>query len=283
MDGSLCLSEGVLWVARPDAPARLQAYDLDGRALAAGFELPRAERIEPRGLAVDADRRLWLADARGHGVWAWSVFGRPLLRLSDASAEWIDRPGQLGEVVDVETRGVEDELEILVASAGWRRHGLQCLRTDGTVLDSLRPLGDPAGQFRGLGALAVQGETLYACEPRAGRIQVFRGRSFHYALELPRNGGGMLEPRALAPLADGRLVVVTGGERSAVLLLDASAKRLATLADEGEGEGRVLEPSDVVVEEGADDRHTRVAVVDLAGERIQVFNLEGTCYGAFER
>lgn len=279
----MCLREGVLWVARPDAPARLQAYDLDGHALAAGFDLPRSERIEPRGLAIDADRRLWLADGRAHGVWAYSVFGKPLLRLSDGEGGGHDRPGRLGEVVDVETRGVEDELEVLVASAGWRRHALQCLRPDGTVLDSLRPLGDPDGQFRGLGALAVRNEELFACEPRAGRIQVFRGRSFHYALELPRGPHGLLEPRAVAPLSDGRLVVAAGGERSALFVLDASAKPLRRLAEEGEDEGRVLEPTDLAVDEAGDDRHTRVCVLDLAGERVQVFNLEGTCYGRFER
>jgi len=32
---------------------------------------------------------------------------------------------------------------------------------------------------------------------------------------------------------------------------------------------------------GEDDRHTRVVLLDHGGSRVQVFNLEGTCYGSF--
>jgi hypothetical protein len=51
------------------------------------------------------------------------------------------------------------------------------------------------------------------------------------------------------------------------------------LAGAGEHEGAVLEPSDVVVEPGADDRHARVFAIDRDGLRVQVFTLEGHSLG----
>jgi hypothetical protein len=37
----------------------------------------------------------------------------------------------------------------------------------------------------------------------------------------------------------------------------------------------------VAVEAGGLDASTRLAVVDRDGERVQVFTVEGRCYGAF--
>jgi hypothetical protein len=86
---------------------------------------------------------------------------------------------------------------------------------------------------------------------------------------------------AVAPLADGRLVLAVGGGKSALLLCDATGHLLRVLARGGSDEGAVFHPSDVVVAEDEDDRRTRVAVIDRDGDRVQMFTLEGRCYGAF--
>jgi hypothetical protein len=54
------------------------------------------------------------------------------------------------------------------------------------------------------------------------------------------------------------------------------------LAEGGVGDGCVHEPDDLAVEEAECDRRSRVAVLDRDAERVQVFNLEGRCHGAFE-
>jgi hypothetical protein len=85
----------------------------------------------------------------------------------------------------------------------------------------------------------------------------------------------------VAPLDDGRLVVAVAGEASALLLLDAAGRLLRVLAEEGEHDGGVFQPAGVAVDAGGLDASTRLAVVDQDGERVQVFTVEGRCYGAF--
>ena len=76
------------------------------------------------------------------------------------------------------------------------------------------------------------------------------------------------------------------GDASALLLVDPAGRVMRVLAREPLGpgdleEGSIEQPGDVVVAPGADDGETRVAAIDRDGERVQVFSLEGRCYGAF--
>ena len=58
---------------------------------------------------------------------------------------------------------------------------------------------------------------------------------------------------------------------------------LRVLAEHGVEGGEVFHPSDVALEDvGSDDCRTRLVAVDRDGERVQVFTLAGTCYGAFD-
>ena len=148
--------------------------------------------------------------------------------------------------------------------------------SDGRAPVSLRPLGDPQGSFSGLCDLVLAGRTLHACEEQAGRIQVFRDGEFHYAL---RCAG--LRPRAIAPLEDGRVVVAQAGEASALVLLESDGSFVRTLALHGEGEGEVSDPCSLALEPGADERHTRIALLDRGGDRVQVFAPDGRCFGSF--
>ncbi|MDF1798529.1 MAG: hypothetical protein P1V81_05095, partial [Planctomycetota bacterium] len=76
---------------------------------------------------------------------------------------------------------------------------------------------------------------------------------------------------------------------AAVLLLDPGGHLLRVLVhghDEAvDGpdvpEGLVSGPVDLVVEETELDRRSRLVLCDLEGTRVQVFNLEGRCYGSF--
>jgi hypothetical protein len=288
MQGSLCIQSGVLYVGRHELTAHVRAYDLEGRALGAGFSF-RGTGAEPAavsGLDVDRDHVLWIADSASARVRAYSIFGRPCGGFGSApvgprDADGDDRAGDLRGLSDVCVLPGEDDDRLLAVCGGTRRHGLQLFRPDGTWLDSLRPEGRPDGRFRGLRRAAVFGRRLYACESRAGRVQVFLENEFHFLFKLPVRPGGKFEPTAVAPLADGRMLIATGGDQSALLLVDASGRLASVLAERGHEPGEVFEPEDVVVEDPADPA-SRIAVLDCDGERVQVFTVEGRCYGAVE-
>jgi len=110
-------------------------------------------------------------------------------------------------------------------------------------------------------------------------VQAFREGRFLHAFHLTERDGERVEPSALAATGDGRLVLGCRAPRSALFLLDRSGRPLLELAGEGEHEGAVLDPSDVVLDRGAEDRTTRLFVIDRDGLRVQVFTLEGRCLG----
>lgn len=277
MRARLCSDAGVLYVLRDERGPRLRPFDWDGHPLGEGFAIPAADShaCDPRALAVDGDRRLWIADRGARALRAFSVFGVEVRRLAAPPGRAHERGG-FEELSALAAAGVEDELLLAAGSGGERRHALALCGANGRRPTSLRPLGDPQGRFSGLCDLVLAGRTLHACEEQAGRIQVFRDGEFHYAL---RCAG--LRPRAIAPLADGRVIVAQAGEPSALVLLESDGSSARTLATHGEDEGEVCDPCSLALEEGEDERHTRIALLDRGGDRVQVFALDGRCFGSF--
>lgn len=296
MQGSLALKGGVLYVGRHVKTAHVRAYDLDGRPLGPGFSFrgPARARAAAAGLAVDDDRRVWVADTPADRVRAFNLFGSEVAGVGGAGGEEEprDAAGSIQRPVGVACLGGSEDLRLTVALGGTRRHAVQVFDEAGRFRASLRPEGRAGARFRRVLGVAVLGRFTYVCEGGARRVQVFRDGEFHFAIPMPALPGAAglrPEPRAAAPLPDGRLLVACGAPPaaatedggSAVLLFDGSGRLLQALAEHGAEEGRVFEPDDVVVEPGARDRESRVVVIDRDGERLQVFNLLGRCYGTF--
>jgi hypothetical protein len=281
--GSLCLAENVLYVGRQAKTASVTSYDLDGRKLQEHFRFrdSRSGRSSASGLAVDADHRIWVADSAAARLRTFTLFGREVAVLGGESRDREDRAGSLGTPVDVLALGRDEELEIVVASGGERRHAVQRLNVERGRTRSLRSLGDVEGSFQDVVRLAFHDRHLWICERRARRVQVFRDGEFHYAFRVPLARGGFAEPAGIAPLEDGRVAIAVTGETSGVLLTDRSGQLLEVLAEGGEEGGRVQDPCALVLERGSSDRRARIAVLDRGGDRIQLFNLEGRCYGSF--
>jgi hypothetical protein len=300
--GSLALHEGVLyWGLNGGGGAGVRAHDLDGRPLDVDLGPgPGDERgSSVSGLAVDPDRRLWLADTLGRCVRGYTVFGREGARFEPLAGE-LEEPAAafMTGPVDLVTAPGETWRGLWVASGGVRRGAVGLFLPDGTRLASLRSEGDPKRPFRRIGRLAARGEELWVLESGAHRVQVFRRGEFHFLFDLtriaaPGTRADQRRPRALWPLRDGRLVLALGDAdgNDAVVLLDHSGHLLRVLV-EGLGpgaeplaaapEGCVLGPVDLVVEEAELDRRSRLVLCDLEGTRVQVFNLEGRCYGSFD-
>jgi hypothetical protein len=284
MHGSLCLKNGVLYVGRHAATAHVQPYDLDGHALQGGFSF-RGEngRAAVSAIDIDEDHRLWIADGAGERVRVFNVFGQEQA-APRALAAFAERDRErLAGLVDVSAVGVEDDTRLLLAAGGRRRHALWLVHLASGRAHSLRPEGDPRGRFDGVRRAAVHGRMVYACEAGAGRVQVFRDGEFHFLFRAPVPARRVrFRPHAVAPLADGRLVIAQGGaDASALLVVDRGGRHLRTLAEHGEATGQVFEPTDVAIEESESDHRTRVAVIDCDGDRVQVFTLDGVCFGAF--
>jgi len=287
----LALLEGVLyWGLDRGQGAAVRAHDLDGHPLPIdlgprGADSPGAS---VSGLAVDPDRRLWLADTRAGLVRGYSLFGREGAAFAPTPGE-LEAPAAdyVAGPVDLAVAPGDTWTGLWVASGGERRGAVGLYLPDGTRMATLRSEGDPKLPFRRVLRLAVRGEELWVLEAGAHRVQVFRRGDFHFLFDLPRSRGARSPlPRALWPLSDGRLVLAVADDEAGdvVLLLDQRGHLLRVLV-EGCGEvpveGRVLGPVDLVVEEAADDRHSRLALCDQEGSRVQVFNLEGRCYGSF--
>jgi len=316
MHGSLALHQGVLYVGRYAKTAWVATYDLDGHALETSFAFrdEKLGRSAVGGLDVDTDHRVWVADTSAGRVRAFTLFGQQVVDIGDT--EWRererhgerhgerqderqggrgeeDRLGLLGTPNDVLIRGADEELQVVVCSAGSRRHAVQVFQAHAGRVRSLRPLGDPRGQFHGAVGLAVEDDLLYVCERgvggspahsagrTAGRVQVFKDDEFHFAIQIPVAGGARFEPVAAALLPDGRSVIATAGEASGLLLVDRAGRLVRVLAEAGSESGRLTHPGDVVIARGEDEQDTRVLVIDQDGGRVQVFTLDGRCYGAF--
>ncbi len=287
MQGSLCLHRGVLWVGRHELTAHVRPFDLDGHALGEGFSF-RGDDGAPASVAgLDAgdEHTLWVADSAGGRVQGFNVFGRPTRAVGRGAAGEPDAPGGTAGAQDVVVLAEPDEPARLVACFdGERRHGVQVFDEEGAWVESLRCEGSPLRRFVDARRLGARGRLLYVCERRAGRVQVFRDGDFHFAFRVESAPGRPAEVAAVEPLSDDRLLVAVAGAASAVLLTDGAGRVLRVLAEHGPEEGRVFEPNDLAAEPepAADEGRRRFAVIDRDAERVQVFTLEGRCYGAFE-
>lgn len=283
MQGSLCLRAGVLYVARQAQAAFVRPYDLDGRPLSSGIRLvdEQGAPVAAGGIEVDSDRQVWVADTARGCVRVFNLFGIQTARFDGVERARDDARGTLHGAVDVALAETDEARTLYVGSRGWRRHALQVLRSDGVVLDSLRPGGDPLGRFRDVQRIAVLGRFTYACEFGAARVQVFRDHEHLFTFRPLDERGVPAPPAALAPLADGRMLIATGAEDARLLLVDGSGRTVRELARTGREGFDIRHPGDVVAELAGDERSTRIALIDRDGERVQVFTLEGACHGEF--
>ena len=290
MQGSLALHRGILFVGDQEKTARVQLFDLDGRRIPGGFEFrdPSVGRSAAAGIAVDDDRRIFVADTPGSQVRVFSVFGRQSagsVSSPAGSGPRADLAGILHAPVDVAVQGNSDEGSLVIACAGERRHAVQVFDPGLTWRRSLASTGDPGRIFSGVRRVGCRGRLIHVVEAGQARVQVFRDGDFLFLFTLTSRGNGRLTPAAIAPVgscaSDGRMVVACSGAASALLLVDAAGRWIRTLAGPGEQDGAVVDPSDVVAQPGEADRSARIAVIDRDGLRIQVFDLEGGHHSSF--
>ena len=288
MKPCIAVQQGVVFVAQGLWDGRVDLFDLDGRRLEGGFSFsaldPGPAGVE--GLAVDGDRRVWIADPKGFAVRGFSVFGQEVLRLGPADRDVpktereADRAGVLGRPAAVAAAGHAEELVLVVGSRGRRRHGVQVFGPGGVLVRSLRPRGDSHGVFHGVAAVAIAGRRVYAAERHVPRVQVFEGLAHwqDHVLDDP-NVAGVVDVDAFD---DGRLALCSRGREGGGLWLVEHGGRTRLLVPPGHREGSVLEPTGVAFARETSGSEPLLAVIDSDGERIQLFDLEGRCFGRFD-
>lgn len=278
---------------------RVDLFDLGGRKLEGGFEFDPAgdaagspARIELAGLGVDDDRRLWIADGAARSVRGFTVFGREGLRLGAPEAHRAsgasdpDVRGVIGSPSAIAASGHDEDLRLLVGSAGRRRHGLHLFTTGGRLVRSLRPRGESHGRFAGVSAVAIGGPRLFAAEHRAARVQVFEGTDHWFDVQPRALCGTPVRVVALDTDSGRELLLATvgaaDGSGGEVLWVEEGRwDRPHRIAAPGTGPGQVDEPVAVALARDEDRGEPLAVVADRSGTRLQLFALDGTCFGEF--
>ena len=283
MAASLALRNGVVWVCRSAGITRFAPYDLGGRRIGRGFEVPRNghPRGDVRGIAVDEDRRIWAADGSRGSVRVFSAFG-----AESAGIAAREGPQSFADAAGIAVQGAEADLRILLSVRGERRHALFLVDPGSGSAASFRPRGDPAGSFSNLAGVAFVGRMAFACEPGRGTVQVFRDFEFHFEIAWRADGArtDRFVPRAVAAASDGRSIVAGAlGDAGILLHFDAGGRLVRRLdQDLVHGpDGLEDDVCGVVLAEGATERESLVLVLDRGGDRVLAFSLDGRSVGDF--
>lgn len=289
-EGAIAFLEGILFVGENFGRGRVLVFDAEGRGLHAGFGL--GPRSAVSGLIADSDRRLWIADTVTRRVRAWNVFGREDVGFAPVAPE-VEAPtgGVEDGPIDVALAAGRTYTGVWVAEGGRRRSAVGLYLPDGTRLEALRSEGDPKRAFERVTRVATAGELVGVLEHGARQVQVFRGLDFHFAIPLERAmGRDAGRAVALGLLEDGSALVGFGAEADGgalverILWLEPSGHVRREVANSAApthpGGATIAGLVDLALESGA--ASTALYVLDELGRRVQVFNLEGRAWGAFE-
>jgi uncharacterized repeat protein (TIGR01451 family) len=145
--------------------------------------------FNPRGVAVDAGGRIYVADSRNHRVQVFSASGQFLFKFgrNSGNATKGSGPGEFDQVEDV---AVDDSGRIYVvdsSSLAWEQdnHRIQVFGAAGQFLYQFGGYGLANGQFRFPGAVAVGANGKVAvADTGNNRVQVFSDPAADLALSM---------------------------------------------------------------------------------------------------
>lgn len=234
---------------------------------------------EPAAPAIDLQGNVWVPDAAYDQIlilapdgtfletWGAPGSGEGEFRFADPRAQGSHSEGGVA---------FDQAGNIYVADTGNFR--IQKFGPDRTFITSWGSEGAGNGQFRRPIDVAVDGqERVYVSDEELGTIQVFTsdgawlaswaGLGTPVGLAAAPTSGNPLDPTSSPAL----WVAQSGG----VLGFSGSGERLATWDGSDNGEGTLLNPLDVAVDEAG-----RVFVADHGADRVLVFTPDGALLGA---
>ena len=134
--------------------------------------------------------------------------------------------------------------------------------------------------------MAIGGPRLFAAEHRAARVQVFEGTDHWFDVEPRDLRGRPVRVVALDTDSGAELLMATvgaaDGSGGEVLWVEEGRwDRPHRIAAAGTGPGQVDEPVAVALARDEDRGEPLAVVADRSGTRLQLFALDGSCYGEF--
>jgi DNA-binding beta-propeller fold protein YncE len=236
-----------------------------------------------RGLAVDADENVYVADQSGNRVYVFASNGA----LTDT---WgADAGYSAGDVAKPQSIAVSGS-QVYVAEdyhVDWTRRyipRIQILNTDGSVSGEMSTAGGADEMFRNVPRLVVDADdNVYVADRFNHRIQKFDADGV-WAWSSGSYGTGngeFVEPVGLAVSDTELFVADSGNDRVQVLSLDGVYQR--TIGTSGTGDGELTAPNDVAISsDGASVFVSDYGTSSSSATRFQQFTSAGVFVQAWD-
>lgn len=243
-----------------DRSQRVQVFDLQGRFRHL-WTTPHCPQGNPRGLDVDPEGRLFIADTHNHQVLVYSPEGR-LLR------KWGRRGKGPGEFICVTDLAVDSRGNVWTCEYGEFNDRLQKFDGDGRPLLSVGTFGTAPGEFSRPQGIAVdRRDYVYVADAVNHRIQVFtpEGKLERIIGEVGTAPGKLRYPYDVSLDARGRVYAVEFGN-SRVSVFSPDGKFLTAFGSAGRNPGQFSHPWGVNIAPNGE-----IYVADTMNYRIQRF------------
>ena len=231
--------------------SRIQKFTYDGQFLS-GWSIPYQS---PVGIAI-YENNVYVVDEKQHIVQKFDDSGNLILEWGGHGDEngQFDKP----QGITIDSNGI-----IYVADS--KNHRIQTFTSDGKFLSSIGQYGYADDKIRTPVDVAVYEDFIYVSD--SGSYKIVKYTSDGIFLKIfEYSGGSGFKPGGLTTDPDGNIYFTdTLGHK--VIKIDHDGITLASLGDVGTGNGKFIEPKDVVI-----DNQGYLFVVDSTNNLVQKFH-----------
>jgi DNA-binding beta-propeller fold protein YncE len=261
------------------------------RAILGAGDTPQMD--QPYGIAIGADRRVYVADTTGGVIHVYDlerpsyssirVGGASLIGVASVAGGLFVTDSASGRVLALDERGRTQwtlgpaqgfERPTGIAAAGDRlyvvdtlRHRVAIVRTSGAIVRTFGERGDRPGQFNFPTNIARAGDgTIFVTDTMNFRVQVFDadGRFLRAFGQIGDGSGDFDKPKGVAVDSAGHVYVVEGFN-DVVQIFDEDGRLLLSFGGSGTGAGRLWLPTGIAIVNDV------IYVADSANRRVQMY------------
>jgi tripartite motif-containing protein 71 len=253
---------------------RVVVFDLGGRQLqtiGAGKGGRPGQLEHPYDVAADASGRVFVADDINHRVVRFSTLPNYVYKARWGS--YGQGPGQLAY-----PRGIATDANGLVYVANTGNDRVDVFDNGGRLVRTMGRSGRATGQFDEPTGIGADASGIRAVTDAVnGRVQLLGPSGNVIAVWGSPNPGPTIlpDPVAVAFDAAGNAYVLDGRRSRIIVFSRATGQPVRTIASEGSGPGKLLDPSALAMTPGG-----TIVVADTGNERLARFRSDGTYLGA---